>query len=83
METELKQIILSELKIKDLAPSDLEDDDPLFGGKLGLDSLDAIELVMILKKRFGIEVKDRNEARKHFESIRTLADFIRLRQSAA
>jgi acyl carrier protein len=81
LEDELKSIILSELKIKDVAPSDFGDDEPLFGGRLGLDSLDAIEIIMIVKKHFGIEIKNRNEARKYLESVRTLAEFIRLRQA--
>ena len=77
LEEKLKEVIIAELKIRDIQPADLADDDPLFGGKLGLDSLDAVELVVVLKKHFGVDVKNRNEARVHFESIATLAAFVR------
>lgn len=81
LEHELKEIILSELKIKDVSPADVGDDEPLFTEKLGLDSLDAVELVMIVKKRYGVQIKDAHEARKCFTSVRALADFIRRRQN--
>ncbi len=81
LEEKLKELIIAELKIKDVAPADLTDDDPLFGGKLGLDSLDAVELVVVLKKHFGIDIKDRNEARVCFETIATMAAYIRARRN--
>ena len=77
LEEELKHLIISELRIKDVAPAELDDDDPLFGGKLGLDSVDALELVVILKKRFEVDLKNRNEARAHLLSVATLAAHIR------
>lgn len=81
LEEQLKGLIIAELKIKDIEPADLTDDDPLFGGKLGLDSLDAVELVVVLKKHFGIDIKDRNEARVCFETIATMAAHIRARRN--
>lgn len=81
LEEQLKELIISELKLKDVVAADVADDDPLFGGGLGLDSLDAVELVVVLKKHFGIEIKDRNEVRAHFESIATLAAFVRSRRN--
>ena len=77
LEDRLKELIITELKVRDVVPADVADDDLLFGGTLGLDSLDAVELVVVLKKHFGIEVKDRNTMRAHFESIATLAAYIR------
>lgn len=77
LEEELKHLIISELKIRDVVPAELDDDDPIFGGKLGLDSVDALELIVILKKRFGVELKNRNEARVHLESVATLAAYLR------
>ncbi len=77
LEDELKTLIISELKVVDVKPEEIEDDAALFGEGMGLDSLDAVELVVILKKKYKIEVKDKNEAEKAFSSIKTLAEFIR------
>jgi len=78
LEDELKELILSALQIKDFKPSELNDDALLFEKDgLGLDSLDAIELVVILKKHYHIEIKNRNVARGIFISVKTIADYIR------
>lgn len=83
LENELKSMIITELKIEDLAPDDVKDSDPLFGEGLGLDSLDAVELVLLLQKHYKIEIKDMEEARKAFASVAALADYIRARQAQA
>ena len=83
LEHELKSMIISELKIEDLTPEDVKDSDPLFGEGLGLDSLDAVELVLLLQKHYKIEIKDMEEARLAFASVQSLADYIRARQAAA
>lgn len=77
LEEDLKQLIISELRVKDVAPEELGDDDPIFGGKLGLDSVDALELVVILKRRFGVNIRNRNEARAHLQSVASLAAYVR------
>jgi len=78
LEDELKELIISALQIKDIKPSELNDDALLFEKDgLGLDSLDAIELVVILKKHYHIEIKNRNVARGIFISVETIADYIR------
>ena len=78
LKTKLKEMIVSELKLINVKPEEIRDDGPLFGAEsqLGLDSLDAVELVVIIKKTFGIEIGDRNTASAAFASIRTLADYI-------
>jgi acyl carrier protein len=72
----LKQILIADLNLEELTPEDIADDAPLFGEGLGLDSLDAVELVVIIQKHFGIEIKDMEEGRGAFQSIEALAAYI-------
>lgn len=74
--TELKQKIIEALKLQDITPEQIEDDAPLFGTGLGLDSIDALELVVLLEKEYGIVIKDIEEGRPAFRSVKTLAEFI-------
>lgn len=80
IENELKSLIVEELKLIDVKPEDLKDDDPLFGEGLGLDSLDAVELVVILQKHYKIDTNDLQESREAFTSIKTMADYVRIKQ---
>jgi acyl carrier protein len=64
-----------------VTPEEIEDDAPLFGEGLGLDSLDAVELVVLLEKHFGVQVKDLDEGRAAFQSINTLVEFIKERST--
>ncbi|HPS03491.1 MAG TPA: phosphopantetheine-binding protein, partial [Candidatus Sumerlaeota bacterium] len=66
LEDELKTIILRELKLEDVDPSEIEDDTPLFYEGLGLDSLDSLELIVIMRNHYGVNIKDRHEARQIF-----------------
>jgi len=77
---DLKQRIIDALKLEDVTPEQIEDSAPLFGAGLGLDSIDALELVVMLEKHYGIVIKDIEEGRPAFASVRTLAEFIRARQ---
>ncbi len=78
---QLKKILVEELNLEDVTPEEIEDDTPLFGEGLGLDSLDAVELVVLLEKHFGIAVKNIDEGREAFQCINTLAAFVEERRA--
>ena len=74
---ELKKEIIEVLNLEDMAPDDLEDDAPLFGADgLGLDSIDALELIVLLEKKYGIKLQDPKDGKKVFKSVRVMAEFI-------
>lgn len=72
----LKELLIERLKFEDMSPEDIKDDEPLFGGGLGLDSIDALEIVVMLESEFGIKVKNETSARDSFRSISTLASYV-------
>lgn len=72
----LKELLVSNLNLEGVSADQIKDDDPLFGEGLGLDSLDAVEIVVILQRHFGVEVKDMEKGREIFRSVTTLANYI-------
>ena len=81
METEqlkqhLKEQIISFLNIPSVAPADIRDDEPLFGEGLGLDSIDSLELIVLLNREYGIVIKDPKEGRKVLVDINTMVAYI-------
>lgn len=72
----LKEMLVRELSLEDVNPEDIKDDEILFGEGLGLDSLDAVEIVVLLQRNFGIEVKDMNKGKEIFYSVDTLVNYI-------
>ena len=72
----LKERIVEGLKLVDLKPADIRDDEPLFGEGLGLDSLDALELALIVEETFGVAIPDEDVGRQVFASVSVLADYI-------
>jgi acyl carrier protein len=79
----LKQLIVDTLHLEDVAPADIPDDEPLVGGGLSLDSIDALELVVRLEKEYGIKISSSEEARSALSSVASLASFIRQRADPA
>jgi len=76
----LKVEIIEALNLEDLEPGDIDKDSPLFGDGLGLDSIDALEMIVLLEKNYGIKLQDPKEGKKVFYSVQTMADYIILHQ---
>lgn len=74
--TKLKELLVTNLALDDVNPEDIRDDEILFDEGLGLDSLDAVEIVVLLQRNFGLEVKDMDQGREIFYSIDTLARYV-------
>jgi 3-oxoacyl-[acyl-carrier-protein] synthase-1 len=72
----LKNDLIKHLNLEDISPDDIDADAPLFGDGLGLDSIDALEIIVLLDRQYGIKVKDQASGQKAMQSIRTLAQFI-------
>jgi acyl carrier protein len=78
----LKEEIIKQLNLGDLKPEDIDVNAPLFGEGLGLDSIDALELIVLLEKNYGIKIQDPKDGQKIFQSIQTMADYITANQTA-
>ena len=76
----IKETIVKELDLEGVAASSIEDDSPLFGAGLGLDSLDALQLAMAVEEHFGVQVPDGDEGRAAFASVNALVDYILARR---
>jgi acyl carrier protein len=74
---ELKKLIIGTLKLEEATPEDIEDEGQLFGDGLGLDSIDALELVVALEKTYGVVIPDSEVGERVFRSVKTLAQFVR------
>jgi acyl carrier protein len=83
LKNNLKELIVTTLKLDGVTAADLSDDEPLIGSGLNLDSIDALELVVTLEKRFGIKISSSEESRQALASISHLAEFIRARADPA
>ena len=73
---ELKQQIIEVLNFEGMTPEEIETDTPLFGDGLGLDSIDALELIVLLDKNYGIKLADPKAGKEVFKSVRVMAEYI-------
>lgn len=74
---QLKKEIIEVLNLEEVKPEDIDNDAPLFGNEgLGLDSIDALELIVLIEKNYGIKLKDPAKGKEIFQSINVMADFI-------
>ena len=76
LKARLRVVIIKSLRLENVKPEDIADDTPLFGEGLGLDSIDALELVVALEKEFGIKITDEEVGVQVFQNIGTLAAFL-------
>lgn len=84
LELEVKTLIVDALKLEDIKPAEIDSDESLFGSGLGLDSIDALELGVALRKAFGIKIDSvTDEVKQHFASVRSLARFIQSQRGVA
>jgi len=74
---ELKKEIIEVLNFEGMTPEDIDENAPLFGDGLGLDSIDALELIVLMEKKYGIKLDDPNQGREIFASITTMAAYIK------
>ena len=82
LELEIKKLIVSALQLEELRVEDIPSDEPLFGEGLGLDSIDALELGVALRKRFSLKIETVNDDLKQpFRNVRSLAAFVQAQQS--
>jgi len=82
LEGEIKALIVETLKLEGIAPMDIDSDEPLFIEGLGLDSIDALELGVALRKKYGIKIESiSDEVKAHFANVRSLARFVEARRS--
>jgi len=72
----LKEEIIEVLNLEDVKPADIDENAPLFGEGLGLDSIDALELIVLMEKNYGIKLQDPSQGKDIFKSVKVLADYI-------
>jgi acyl carrier protein len=82
LRVEIKRLIVTELNLRGRDPETIEDDAPLFGGGLGLDSLDALQLAISIEEKLGVRIPEGDEARAIFASVRAVADHVAKVRSA-
>lgn len=83
LKQQIKECIISSLELEDIKPENIVDSEPLFGTGLGLDSIDALELGVAIKKKFGVRFNaESSDTRAHFASVNALAEYISSQQKS-
>jgi acyl carrier protein len=80
---QLKEQIIEAVSLEDVTPTDIDPDAPLFVEGLGLDSIDALELILLLDKKYGVKIEDPQQRKEMLKSIRTMAEVILKKQQSA
>lgn len=78
----LKTQIIEQLNLAEVKPEDINPEAPLFGEGLGLDSIDALELIVLLEKHYGIKIEDPKDGKTIFQSVKTMAEYIKAQGKA-
>ena len=73
---EVKQEIIEALNLEDITPEEIDNDAPLLGSGLGLDSIDALELIVLIERKYGIKLKDPSKGKEVFQSVNVMAKYI-------
>lgn len=73
---ELKKEIIEVLNLEEMTPADIDENAPLFGEGLGLDSIDALELIVLMEKNYGIKLQNAEQGKEIFKSVRVMAEYI-------
>lgn len=76
LKEQLKAQLIEQLNLEDITPEEIDSSEPLFGDGLGLDSIDALEIIVLLEKEYGIKLEDPKKGKDVFQSIDTLAEYI-------
>ncbi len=76
----LKQQIIEALNLEDMEPDEIDTNEALFGDGLGLDSIDALELIVLLEKNYGIKIENPKDGQKIFHSVKSMAEYITANQ---
>jgi acyl carrier protein len=76
----LKGQIIEQLNLEDLSPADIDADEPLFESEIGLDSIDALEIIVLLERQYGVKISSQEEGKKVFHSVRSIAEYITEKQ---
>ena len=79
---QLKNQLIEQLNLEDLTPEDIGDDMMLFGDELGLDSIDALEIIVLLEKEYGAKIENQTEGQKVFQWVRSIVQFVQKNQVA-
>lgn len=72
----LKLELIEQLNLEEVTPADIKEDAPLFGGELELDSIDALEIIVLLEREYGLKIKNQEDGKQIFQTVRTIAEYI-------